>query len=276
MNQKIELVTVGGSCAFPIVKNLWDFFAKKGTKTVFVSVGSSSSPQPDLDIGEMLGCPVHIFEPNLKKVAEWNEIKELLKTRKATETTSEFAKVALRKWLLPRNILIQDAMPSVYSGTITNMEEGNENSIKMVDILDNVKSICKTMDIPEEETHIDILKIDMEGHEKEILHAFMSKGFRPSILLVHWSNNPDENYDSMIAAGSLQMLGYALLGKEDNKFFYYFTDINYYEICEWTKINEKGENPLITTIKETIYPYSEKMMLRFGKSMDTPESLKTE
>jgi hypothetical protein len=61
----------------------------------------------------------------------------------------------------------------------------------------------------------------------------------------------------MNSAAHLQMLGYALVGKEDNRFLYYYTDVNYYETCSWEKVANKFENPLMRELVRSIYPGTE-------------------
>jgi hypothetical protein len=103
---------------FPMIENAWDFFSSKGTKTVFISVGPSDSPLAELDLLEMMGCPVHIFDPSAANILNWENVKGVLKSRKAADVKGDFDKEALSKWVLPRNVLTRHELPSFYNGKV--------------------------------------------------------------------------------------------------------------------------------------------------------------
>lgn len=233
---------------FPMLEGVWDFFSSKGTKTIFVSVGSSSSPLPELDLAETLGCPIHVFEPRSSTQQQWEETKHLLKSRKPTEETSLFAKDAIKKWVLPRNIHIDGTLPFMYDGEL--VIEGEKFLTSSV--RQKVEEISERLGFTKEEAHIDFLKVDVPKKEDLILSAVIKARFRPSLLLVRWSHLPDEDMNTMLMAAHLQTLGYRLLAKEDSKFLYYYTDTNYYESCSWQVIG--STNPLIAEITNAFLP----------------------
>lgn len=253
MSQLIPVITMGGKeDPFPMVQNIWDFFSEKGIKVVFLSIGTSKTPLVELEFSEMLGCPVHIFDPNEEVVAKWQEVKEILQTRKSTETTSAFASSASKKWVLPRNLIVQNTLPFFYDGSVT-VHEKKWNTQRVASC---VKKACSSMNISDDQERVDVLKITMENEEASIIYAFLHAGFRPAFILVHWTECPDTSIQSMNAAGNLQMMGYALIGKEGSNFLYYFNDNNYYETCSWEGINKKSENPLINEIVKSVLPKS--------------------
>ena len=233
---------------FPMLEGLWDFFSSKGAKTVFVSVGSSPSPLPELDLSEMLGCPIHMFETRSSIQMQWEETKNILKVRKTKEETSNFAKDAAKKWVLPRNILVDGTLPFMYEGELVIGGEKIETS----HFREKVEAICESLGFQKEEAHIDLLKIDVAEKEDLVLSAVLKARFRPSLLLVRWSHMPDEDMNTMLSAAHLQTLGYRLLAKEDSKFLYYYTDTNYYETCSWQVI--ASTNPLIAEITNAFLP----------------------
>ena len=233
---------------FPILDGIWYFFSSKGAKTVFVSVGSSPSPLPELDLGEMLGCPVHMFEPRSSTQQKWEEIKELLKSRKAKEDSSGFAKEALKKWVLPRNIHVDGTLPFSHEGEL--VVEGEK--VVTSSLRKKVEEICERLGFPASEAHVDLLKIDLHEKEDLVLSAVLKARFRPSLLLVRWSHMPDEDMNTMLSAAHLQTLGYRLLAIEGSKFLYYYTDINYYESCSWQVVGPL--NPLIAEITNAFLP----------------------
>jgi hypothetical protein len=229
---------------FPIIEGLWDFYSAKGPKTVFLSVGSSPSPLPELDLCEMLGCPLYLFETRTEVMNQWTEIREILKTRKATDTTSVFAKDALKKWVLPRNLHVEAKLPFFFDGQV-------ETSVTC-SVKEKVEEICEGLGFAKTDAHIDLLKIDIVDKEDLVLSAILRANFRPSLILIRWSHMPDENLQITLSAGHLQTLGYHLLEKKDDKFLYYFADTNYYESCSWEQTGT--ENPLVSALTMAFLP----------------------
>lgn len=243
---------------YPMLGNVWDFFSTKGTKTVFVSVGTGTSCLPDLDFAETLGCPIVKLDTP-EETKQWEETKEVLKTRKITETTSSFAKQATRKWVLPKNIHTDDCIPSFYNGTI----QVNGAEIKTKAWSDIIKEHCARLGLQEHELRIDILKVDLCEQTPSVLHSLWQSGFRPSLLLIHWIHSPDADLQTLNTAAHLQMLGYALIAKEDNRYLYYYTDTNYYETCSWQTPAKRFENPFVKSLANALYPGSEGASLHF-------------
>lgn len=254
-----NFTTIGPKDApYPMMGNVWDFFSSKGTKTVFLSVSSGKTPLPELEIAENIGCPILLFD-TAKNCQKWEECKEVLKSRKITETTSEFAKTAQKKWVLPRNIHLKESYPLSFNGSMDFF--GTEQKIQ--NMTECIIDYCKMIGL--EEPRLDIMKIEDSPVESEVLHALVQSGFRPSLLLVCWNETPDKNTCSMITAGNLQMVGYSLVAKEENKFLYYFTDVNFYESCSWEETSSNLQNPLVQNIVKTIYPNVERNVLSFPK-----------
>jgi hypothetical protein len=236
---------------YPMIANIWDFFSEKGTKTVFFSVGSGSTCVPDLDFAETIGCPlVKLDTPDMSE--KWNEIKDLLKVRKLSDTTTEFAKPAARKWVLPKNLITETCIPSLYNGTL----DVNGETIKTRRWIDLIQEHCARLGLPEGELRLDAVKVDSCPFTSVVLDSLWQSGFRPSILLINWLESPDTNNSSLLSAGHLQMLGYSLVGKEGNRFLYYFTDTNYYETCSWEQPAKRFENPFVSNLARSIYPGS--------------------
>ena len=225
MDPLIENIVLNESENFPVFRNLWDFFAAKGNKVNFVSFGTSCSPMVELHLSENLGCKVFLFDENQESCQKWNEVKDLLKTRKLSETTSNFAKGAIRKWVLPQNIVVRNEFPSF--GTLKSIISGlNENN------------------------RIDVLKVDCsETKTAELLYSVLHNGYRPGILMIHWESSPDSNLPATLLAGHLQNLGYGLVSKSKQNYLYYFTDKNLYEMCSW-EITEV-QNPLLSKLFES-------------------------
>ncbi len=246
----ITTVTIGAKEEpYPMVSNVWDFFSSKGTKTVFVSVGTGKTCVPDLEFAETLGCPILKLDTPGQTQA-WTEVKELLKVRKVADITSEFAKPAARKWVLPKNLITESIIPSFTKGTM----ESAKGTIQTKPWLDILQDHCKQMGLPDDSLRLDILKVDSCEHEHIVLDSLWQTGLRPSLLLIHWNQSPDSDLPTMLTAAHLQMIGYCLAAKEGNRYLYYFTDVNYYETCSWETVAKKYENPLMLNLVRSITP----------------------
>lgn len=222
MDPLIEYLPFLNGENFPVFRNLWELFAAKGNKAFVISVGESVSPMVELHLSETLGCKLHLFSESAQAVEKWNEVKDVLKTRKTSEQTSDFAKQAVKKWVLPQNLCISTA-PFSFST-----------------VKSTVASLCSGLGIEE---RIDILKIDTSTEKlAEILYAILHFGYRPGMLLIHWETSPDSTMETTLLAGHLQNVGYGLVTKCNNNYLYYFTDKNLYEMCSW-ETNEVS-NPL--------------------------------
>ncbi len=228
MENLLETIPVSDTESFPVFRNLWDFFASKGNKTVFLSIGESTSPMVELHLSETLGCKVHLLSETTEYQQKWNEIQAVLKTRKATEETSPFAKQALRKWVLPTSICVA-SLPFSFST-----------------MKSTVQSICTGTGVDE---RIDILKIDTSNNKlAESLYSILHYGYRPGILMIHWETSPDSTLETTLLAGHLQNIGYGLVAKSQNNYLYYFTDKNLYEMCSWE--TSEVPNPLVAKFME--------------------------
>ena len=235
-----------GGEAFPILDRIWDIYATKGIRTVFLTIGSSKVALPDLEIAESLGCPLNIVALNETEKGRWTEVSGILKERKREATASPFSVGADSKWILPKNVRISDTLPWWENGTI----DISGVVTKTQKFSEFMQGISSTMKLKDNITRVDILKIDTAfsapGLERSILAAVLNAGYRPSIILVRWTSMPDTELSATIAAGHLQNSGYALLGKEDDKFLYYFSDEDLYQICSWEGVSTR--NPITTEI----------------------------
>jgi hypothetical protein len=259
---KVEFSILGkGSTAeFPMIEKVWDMFASKGIRTVFLSVGTSSSALADMDLAESLGCPLHAVALSQEEKAKWEEVTGILKERKRDASgcaATAFTVGVETKWVLPKNIRIQEALPWWTKGEL---QIDAATPMKTVPVQTLLQSVASGMKIKQEDVRVDILKIDTvgcaPGLERGIIQAVLDAGFRPCILLVNWSEHPDVHLPTCLAAGHLQNCGYWLMKTLENKFLYYFTDNDVYQICSWE--NTRDPNPMTAeftrSIMETVRP----------------------
>lgn len=242
---KVKLFGVGED-TWPCLENLWDFYSKKGIKTVFLSVGATQNAGADLEIAETLGCPVHIFDVREETEKNWNEVKQILKDRKRPETASEFSEKVDTKWVLPKNIRFNKTMPFYSTGTLL----VKDTSYPVTSWEACVSSALSTMNLGEER-RLDICKIALgESLEKAAIYSLMDSPYRPGVLLVEWTSMPDEDLHTTLCAGHLQNCGYSLLAKRANRFFYIYNDRCMYEICSWE--TNKVENPMVAELSKVL------------------------
>ncbi len=251
----VGLATIGkdSSSPFPIIDRIWDIYSKKGIRTVFLSVGSSTSSAPDLELAESIGCPIHMVPLNNEQAAQWEEIAAILKQRKREEPNNKysFSEGAELKWILFKNIRIQPSIPWWSTGSL----DVSGSTLPTISVANSIKDICTTLKVKDNESRIDILKLDTvsvaPGLEKGVLAAILDAGFRPGVVLVNWSSRPDIDLSTTVAAGHLQNCGYRLLSKIENKFLYYFTDNDMYQTCSWE--NSSCNNPLVNEIARAVH-----------------------
>jgi len=244
----LTVVAKDSAAPFPMLDRIWDIFSGKGIRTVFVSIGNSACAMPDLEIAEGLGCPINYIPLTQTEKDQWSEVTTILKERKRDEATSKpFSVGAETKWILPKNVRAQAALPWWGCGTL---DLCGCPQLTTASVENFAQSICSTMKLKDNMGRIDILKLDTvtaaPGLEKAIIGAVLNAGFRPAVIMVNWSKMPDVELSTTIAAGHLQNCGYRLMDKMDGKFLYYFTDDDLYQFCSWEVTT--CQNPLLNEI----------------------------
>jgi hypothetical protein len=213
----------------PFLQDIWGFFSKKGIKTQFYSFFSDKSFKLDLELCESLGCPINIYLTNDETVAKWETIKSTLKNRKIADEDKDktWLQGLEKKWILPKNILVK------------------KQSVEWTTLRSEVEAHT--------ENRLDILKIEgVNDAEHILLYSMLESGFRPGLVLVRFTEDPDANVPSMLVAGHLQMSGYKLAEVNNNWFLYLYTDVCLYETCSWR--NTKTQNPVAYYLAELLAP----------------------
>jgi hypothetical protein len=242
-NSSLPTVILGlnTNAPFPCIDNILNFYYKKNIKTIFASIGTSKSCIADLEMSETLGCPIFIA-PGVES-KKWKTLERYIKEKNLNtylvcDTSDSFFTGFEEKWVLPRNIRIQETVPWWTSGSI---DVGTE-SLKTTIFTEWVSSICSTMDI--DEIRLDILKVDLpNGLERGILLSMLDAGFRPALVLVNWLHSPDADVSTTLSAGHLQNCGYTLLRIEGTKCLYYYLAQDAYMMNSWENTNVP--NPMI-------------------------------
>ena len=97
---------------------------------------------------------------------------------------------------------------------------------------------------------IHYLKIEVpNGFERNLIYTVLDSGFRPSLLLVKWLNDIDEDNATAQCNGHLQNIGYRLISLQNGYALYYFTDQCLYDTCSFKSIGLK--NPMFESILDS-------------------------
>ena len=213
----------------PFLKDLWSFYSSKGVKTAFFSVNPENSFELDLLISEGLGCPIRILTNKDSIEQKWTIIQRTLKARSIQEEDKQYdwLKGVEKKWILPKNIHVK-------------RETLGWNTWK-----DVVPTVA--------ENRVDICKIEgSQEDERVLLYSLLESGYRPGVVLVRYTEDPDANVPSMLVAGHLQMTGYRLMDCIKNWFFYMYDDTCFYDTCSWrtSMKGTKTPNPLVKYLFE--------------------------
>ena len=218
-DRHIKSVKLANGEEVPFLKDLWSFFSSKGVKTNFFSVNPDASFMLDLDICESLGCPVRVLTNSAAIETKWSIIASTLKTRTiAPENASlTWLEGIQKRWILPRNLVVKRT--------------------------DLQWSTLATEAAALEGNRVDMLKVEgSQEEERVLLYSLMDGGFRPGVVLVRYTYDPDENVPSMLVAGHLQMMGYRLVECTGPWFLYIFEDTCFYDSCSWRTTT--CQNPL--------------------------------
>ena len=151
----IVQIGAGSSAPFPMFDKVWEIFGTKSIRTVFVSIGNSSSSAADLDLAESIGCPIHIVPLSEQGRMAWEEVTACLqaKKREGANATHSFSEGVERKWILPKNIRIQSSIPYWGAGHI----QREETVVVTAPVQAFTESICQAMKLTEEGGRIECL-----------------------------------------------------------------------------------------------------------------------
>jgi hypothetical protein len=230
----------------PFLNDIWGFFSAKGVKTVFVSVNPNNSFRLDLEICENLGCPIRIYTDSEDIEQKWAVVARTLKNRKIDDADRDksWLEGIQKKWILPKNVVVKRT-PIDGTSVFTEIKQSAEG-------------------------RVDLLKMEAyDEKERMLLYSMLDNGFRPGIILVKYTMDPDANVPAMLIAGHLQMSGYRLLNTKNNWFLYVYTDVCFYDSCSWR--DTTIQNPLIRYIVE-LFDTKNRAETKKESSKNTEES----
>jgi hypothetical protein len=240
------LLAKDSSDPYPSIDSIWNFFSSKGVKTVFVTLGCSSSALADLELAEILGCSLTAVAISKSDEQKWNEVSSIIKARERTEENSKFpfSEGAQEKWILPKNMRIKSTLPNWLKGSV---ELSTGESVHTEEAFTWVESLCKEIGVKNNDVRLDIVKMSLPYQlEQTFLYSLLTAGFRPALFIIQWSKMPNEDVATSLVAGHLQTIGYRLIQKIGTKFLYIYTDQDWYMTCSWEDIT--APNPLIAEV----------------------------
>jgi len=238
----MEIQIVNGC---PIPKESLSFFQYNQGSRYFVTVADSPIVwRDDLVLGErffseMIICP--FIDPEQLHIKELTLVKDVLKQRMKYPGVKEdpaLEKLA-KTWILPTKICMGPCAETFLASS--------ESSVR-----DSFEPLFKTLN--NESSMIHILKLELsEGKERQVLYKFLDNGFRPSLVLVKWSHDLDDNIPTAHCAGHLLNSGYSLVALENDYALYMFSEQTLYDITSMKTIGIK--NPMMESILSSVSEY---------------------
>jgi hypothetical protein len=218
---------------FPFLRNIYDFFAPRTRQITAWSFGFRCGGF-EAELLENTGCEMTVFDGRKDAQERFTIFKRVSEQHEKEDTDPEWAEELLDHWFVAKKVSLKESIPFSWSGTLK--VNGAETTVSEMD----------TAIVPQ----VDLIKIDYPKFECDVLHAVLNAGYRPGLLWVNWTENPDENVKTMLAAGHLQNSGYTLMFVDGNYFVYKFNDQCMYEMCSWA--TPSHTNPMVETILKSM------------------------
>lgn len=257
----------------PLPKELLAFFQYKQGNRIFLTLTDSTDVwRDDLSVGERLFadtivCPVELTSEFQQ---EFELTKEVLKQRMKYPGIKENPKLeqVAKTWILPAKLHQGPNVPTFY------FSSANET------VRSAIKPLLETITPGEDQIHL--FKVELSGgQERPILYKLLDEGFRPSLVLVKWSHDVDENLPTAHCAGHLLNSGYACLAYENNYGLYMYNEQVLYDICSLKEPSFK--NPIMESLFSTVNDFHKQQkdntfvstVTTSSSTVDQPEPLQS-
>lgn len=226
----------------PLPKEMLSFYNISYPNRLFVNVSDNNKTwQDDLVIAErlfgtMVLAPFHLPEDDLNTT--WNLTLDVLKQRMKYPGVKEDPHLLqlAKTWVLPAKLV---------KGTSLD----NALSLRDTEFQSLFADQYKQLNIEEEKVHF--LKVELaNGLERPFLYKFLDAGFRPSLILVKWSEDLDNHVATAHCAGHLMNCGYSLARLEGEYALYVFLDQTLYDICSMKTVGLK--NPIMESLLQSV------------------------
>jgi hypothetical protein len=219
---------------YPILKQLFTFYSKNIQNLVVWSIGFHKGGF-ECEVADMLNCKIQIFDGRPASKDMFDKVSNILTTHRVQAGDGPWFEKVSKYFIQKDAFTFHAGIPGFQTGAI------DLSGVPTQTFGLNINSISK----------IDFLKIDYPEYETQILYAILNAGYRPGLICIRWDKNPDENTQSMLAAGHLQTCGYALAGYKNNSFLYRFTDDCLYEMCSWSRTD--CNYPMLEEYKQQVF-----------------------
>jgi hypothetical protein len=194
----------------PFIKNPLSFFASTKNFRAILSITDSTDLSTDIQIAEKMFGTLFVSSPLEDFETKIQEIRDVLKQRlryPGINERQDLLKLA-KIWILPNKIQ-----------TVSKPQEF------LASFKDNLAQ-------KQAEYNFDILscvKIELSGgQERMIIYKMLDDGFRPSLIIVKWSEDLDSNYSTAYCAGHLVNSGYVMVDNKNGYALYFYTDASIY------------------------------------------------
>ena len=231
-----ELQTVNDR---PIPKEFVVFFRDSSGPRVFLNVCNPLVWKKDLGVSEKMFAETIIMPTDASVFTDLSECKDILKMRmRYPGVKDDPEKLAIAKtWVLPTKI---------HNGPVLSSLLTSESVTPFMDALNPYFETLKVAN-----KKVGLLKVDIDsGLERRVVYQILDEGFRPSLMLIKWSNDVDTDYSTANCAGHIHNCGYSLAKVENGFYLYYFSDQVMYDIASWK--TEGYQNPVMRTLIQQI------------------------
>ena len=222
-----ELTLVGN---VPFIKNPLSFFASTKNFRAILSITDNTDLTNDIQIAEKMFGTLFVSSSSENFETKIQEIRDILKQRlryPGINEKPELLKLA-KIWILPNKIQLaskpQDFLTSFKDSLVSKQAEYGFESLSCV-------------------------KFELSGgQERMIIYKMLDDGFRPSIIIVKWSEDLDSNYSTAYCAGHLVNSGYVMVDNKNGYALYFYTDASIYNTVSMKDVCYG--NPIVKNFQE--------------------------
>lgn len=214
----------------PFIKNPLSFFSTTKNFRSFLSITDSDDLLNDIQIAEKMFATLFVSsaEPDLNTKVD--VIRNVLKQRlRYPDINDQPDLLKLAKvWILPSKVQLTNP-PSAFLSSFKESIETNQKEYNF-DSLSCVKFELK------------------DGAERMMIYKMIDDGFRPSLVIVKWSKDLDEDYATAYCAGHLVNSGYVLVDSKNGYSLYFYSKFCLYDTVSMKEICYG--NPFVTSFHE--------------------------